>query len=393
MFKIKTLNEIAPEGLELLGNNYVISALPDPDGILVRSANLLDLPFPPELKAIARAGVGVNNIPLERCSSGGIVVFNTPGANANAVKEIVLAGLLIASREIIDSIAWTKSLIDQGSEIPKRVEAGKSDFTGPELKCKTIGVIGLGAVGVLVANAANSIGMTVLGYDPYISVDSAWGLSRSVKRALSYDEIFAEADYLSLHVPYVDETKHFINEKTLSKMKDGVRILNFARGELVDDTAMSLALETGKVAKYVTDFPNETVLKMKNVIAIPHLGASTPESEINCAMMAVREITDYLENGNIKNSVNFPECDMGYCRSDARIAINHQNIPGMVSAITTVLGEHKMNIASMQNMSKKAWAYTLVDVDGLISDEILNNLSAVVGVVKVRVIKGLQNQN
>lgn len=388
MFKIKTLNEIAPEGLELLSGSYAISTDDQPDGILVRSANLLEMPFPETLKAIARAGVGVNNVPIERCASHGVVVFNTPGANANAVKEIVLAGLLISSREITQSIQWTKGLLDKGKDIPKLVEAGKSNFTGPELKGKTMGVIGLGAVGVLVANAANSLGMVVLGYDPYISVDSAWGLSRSVKRALSYDELFAESDYLSIHVPYVDETKHLINEKTLAKMKDGVRVLNFARGELVDDKAMAHALESGKVAKYVTDFPNEAVLMMKNVIAIPHLGASTPESEINCAMMAVREITDYLEHGNIKNSVNFPDCDMGYCRSDARIAINHQNIPGMVSAITSVLGDHKLNIASMQNMSKKSWAYTLVDVDGLISDEIVSNLGKITGVVKVRVIKG-----
>jgi len=388
MFKIKTLNEIAPEGLQLLSGSYAISTDDQPDGILVRSANLLEMPFPETLKAIARAGVGVNNIPIERCASHGVVVFNTPGANANAVKEIVLAGLLISSREITQSIQWTKGLLEKGKDIPKLVEAGKSNFTGPELKGKTMGVIGLGAVGVLVANAANSLGMVVLGYDPYISVDSAWGLSRSVKRALSYDELFAESDYLSLHVPYVDETKHLVNEKTLAKMKDGVRVLNFARGELVEDKAVALALESGKVAKYVTDFPNEAVLTMKNVIAIPHLGASTPESEINCAMMAVREITDYLENGNIKNSVNFPDCDMGYCRSDARIAINHQNIPGMVSAITSVLGDHKLNIASMQNMSKKSWAYTLVDVDGLISDEIVSNLGKITGVVKVRVIKG-----
>jgi D-3-phosphoglycerate dehydrogenase len=388
MFKIKTLNEIAPEGLELLSGSYAISSDDQPDGILVRSANLLEMPFPDSLKAIARAGVGVNNIPIERCASHGVVVFNTPGANANAVKEIVLAGLLISSREIVESIQWTKGLLEKGKEIPKLVEAGKSNFTGPELKGKTLGVIGLGAVGVLVANAANSLGMVVLGYDPYISVDSAWGLSRSVRRSLSYDEIFAESDYLSIHVPYVDETKHLINDKTLAKMKTGIRILNFARGELVDDKAMAQALESGKVAKYVTDFPNEAVLGLKNVIAIPHLGASTPESEINCAMMAVREITDYLEHGNIKNSVNFPDCDMGYCRSDARIAINHQNIPGMVSALTSVLGEHKLNIASMQNMSKKSWAYTLVDVDGLISDEILSNLGKITGVVKVRVIKG-----
>jgi D-3-phosphoglycerate dehydrogenase / 2-oxoglutarate reductase len=389
MFKIKTLNEIAPEGLELLSSNYAISSLDDPDGILVRSANLLELNFESSLKAIARAGVGVNNVPIERAAQAGIVVFNTPGANANAVKEIVLAALLISSREIPASIEWAKSLLEKGKDIPKLVESGKSNFTGPELKGKTLGVIGLGAVGVLVANAANSLGMTVLGYDPYISVDSAWGLSRSVKRSLSYDEIFAASDYLTLHVPFVEETKNLINEKTIAKMKTGVRLLNFARGELVNDSAISEALDQGKVAKYVTDFPNEDVLKMKNTIAIPHLGASTPESEVNCAMMAVTEITDYLDNGNIKNSVNYPDCDMGHCRSDVRIAFNHQNIPGMVSAITSVLGDHQLNIASMQNMSKKAWAYTLVDVDGLISDEIVENLNKITGVVKVRVLKGL----
>jgi D-3-phosphoglycerate dehydrogenase / 2-oxoglutarate reductase len=389
MFKIKTLNEIAPEGLELLSSNYAITSLDDPDGILVRSANLLELNFESSLKAIARAGVGVNNVPLERAAQAGIVVFNTPGANANAVKEIVLAALLISSREIPASIEWAKSLLEKGKDIPKLVESGKSNFTGPELKGKTLGVIGLGAVGVLVANAANSLGMTVLGYDPYISVDSAWGLSRSVKRSLSYDEIFAASDYLTLHVPFVEETKNLINEKTIAKMKTGVRLLNFARGELVNDSAISEALDQGKVAKYVTDFPNEDVLKMKNTIAIPHLGASTPESEVNCAMMAVTEITDYLDNGNIKNSVNYPDCDMGHCRSDVRIAFNHQNIPGMVSAITSVLGDHQLNIASMQNMSKKAWAYTLVDVDGLISDEIVENLNKITGVVKVRVLKGL----
>ncbi len=389
MFKIKALNEIAPEGLILLSKDYEMTELEAADGILVRSANLLETDFEPSLKAISRAGVGVNNIPIERCSKAGIVVFNTPGANANAVKEIVLAALLMSSREIADSIEWTKSLLDKGKEIPKWVEAGKSKFVGPELKDKTIGVIGLGAVGVLVANAAQSLGMNVLGYDPYISVDNAWGLSRNIIRSLSYDEIFAASDYLTLHIPYIEDTKNFINEITISKMKDGVRICNFARGELVDDRAMALALDQGKVAKYVTDFPNEQVLRMKNAIAIPHLGASTPESEVNCAMMAVREMSDYLENGNIRNSINYPDCDMGQCRSDARLAIHHQNIPGMVSAITTILGEHQRNIAMMQNMSRKEWAYTMVDVEGEISEHIVDNLSKIEGVVKVRVIKGL----
>lgn len=390
MYTIKTINEIAHEGLKRLAPTFSLTK-GEADGILVRSANLLEAPFDPQLKAIARAGVGVNNIPLERCAEAGIVVFNTPGANANAVKEIVLAGLLLASRDIAASILWANALKPEGDEIPKLVEAGKSKFTGPELKGKTLGVIGLGAVGVLVANAAVGLDMQVLGYDPYISVASAWGLSRNVKRALSYDEIYKSADYITLHVPYVEETKQLINETSLAKMKKGVRILNFARGELVNDAAMAKALEDGKVAKYITDFPNEAVLAMKNTVAIPHLGASTPESEINCAIMAVDQLMDYLQNGNIKHSVNYPDCDMGLCTSDARIAVCHQNIPGMVATISSVLGQHHLNIAMMQNMSRKSWAYTLVDIDGLISDDIVSALSTVTGIVRVRVIKGLKD--
>ncbi len=390
MYTIKTINEIAHEGLKRLTPTFSLTK-GEADGMLVRSANLLETPFDPQLKAIARAGVGVNNIPLERCAEAGIVVFNTPGANANAVKEIVLAGLLLASRDIAASISWANALKPEGSEIPKLVEAGKSKFTGPELKGKTLGVIGLGAVGVLVANAAVGLDMQVLGYDPYISVASAWGLSRNVKRALSYDEIYKSADYITLHVPYVEETKQLINETSLAKMKKGVRILNFARGELVNDAAMAKALEDGKVAKYITDFPNEAVLAMKNTVAIPHLGASTPESEINCAIMAVDQLMDYLQNGNIKHSVNYPDCDMGLCTSDARIAVCHQNIPGMVATISSVLGQHHLNIAMMQNMSRKSWAYTLVDIDGLISDDIVSALTTVTGIVRVRVIKGLKD--
>ena len=389
MYTIKTINEIAHEGLKRLTPEFSLTK-GEADGLVVRSANLLETPFDASLKAIARAGVGVNNIPLERCAEAGIVVFNTPGANANAVKEIVLAGLLLASRDIAGSITWAQSLKPEGDEIPKLVEAGKSTFTGPELKGKTLGVIGLGAVGVLVANAAVGLDMQVLGYDPYISVASAWGLSRNVKRALSYDEIYKSADYITLHVPYVEETKQLINAIALAKMKKGVRILNFARGELVADSAIAKALEDGKVAKYVTDFPNPSVLAMKNAIAIPHLGASTPESEINCAIMAVDQLMDYLQNGNIKHAVNYPDCDMGLCTSDARIAVCHQNIPGMVATISSVLGQHALNIAMMQNMSRKNWAYTLVDIDGFISDDIVSALSQVSGIVRVRVIKGLK---
>lgn len=389
MYTLKTINDIAHEGLKRLSPEFSLTK-GEADGLLVRSANLLDTVFDPQLKAIARAGVGVNNIPLERCAEAGIVVFNTPGANANAVKEIVLAGLLLASRDIVASLDWVNTLKPEGTEIPQLVEAGKSKFTGPELKGKTLGVIGLGAVGVLVANAAVGLDMQVLGYDPYISVASAWGLSRNVKRAVSYEEIFKSSDYITLHVPYVEDTKHLINTASLAKMKKGVRLLNFARGELVDDVAIGKALEEGKVAKYVTDFPNEAVLSMKNSLAIPHLGASTPESEINCAIMAVDQLMDYLQHGNIKHSVNYPDCDMGIGTSDARISVCHQNIPGMVATISSVLGQHHLNIAMMQNMSRKNWAYTLVDLDGLISEEIVSALTLVNGIVRVRVIKGLK---
>jgi D-3-phosphoglycerate dehydrogenase len=384
MYKIKTMNEIAEEGLTLLTPNYEVTPQENVDAILVRSANMHTYAIDKEVKAIARAGVGVNNIPLEDYAEKGIVVFNTPGANANGVKELVIAGLMLASRDIIGSVDWTKTLSDLGEEIPKKVEAGKSNFTGPEVKDKTLGVVGLGAVGVLVSNAANALGMNVLGYDPYISVSSAWGLSRSVKRATSYDELYENCDYLTLHVPLVDATRNLINEDSIKKMKEGVRILNFARAELVDDAAMTQALEEGHIAKYITDFPNAATTHMKNCINIPHLGASTPESEINCAIMAVRQVMDYLENGNIKNAVNYPDCDMGVCRSDARITLNHKNIPNMVSQITSVMGSHNINIDTMQNMSKKAWAYTILDIEGEATPEILRALEAIEGVVKVR---------
>jgi len=385
MYKIKTLNEIAAEGLQLLTPRYSIDTGDTVDGVLVRSANMLTMEFDPRLKAIARAGVGVNNIPLEACAEKGIVVFNTPGANANGVKEAVIAGLMLASRDIVGAIDWAKTLIEE-EDVAKKVEAGKAQFTGPEIKGKTLGVIGLGAVGVLVANAANALGMTVLGYDPYISVASAWGLSRNVKRASSYDELYTQCDYLTLHIPLLDVTRGLINADSIAKMKDDIRILNFARAELVDDFAMTHALKDGRVAKYVTDFPNAMTLQMKNCISIPHLGASTPESEINCAIMAVHQLMDYLENGNIKNAVNYPDCEVGLCRSDARITINHKNIPNMVSQITSVMGQNHINIDTMQNMSKKAWAYTVLDVEGEITPEIIASLEAIEGVVRVRIL-------
>jgi len=393
MLKLKTLNEIAQEGMGLLSHHYTVVKTEDADAIILRSASMHDYAFSPELKSIARAGVGVNNIPLEACAQKGIVVFNTPGANANAVKELVLAALLMASRDVVGAMDWTRTLKDQGTQIAELVEKGKSNFTGPEIRGKTLGIIGLGAVGVLIANAASSLGMNVLGFDPYISIENAWGLSRRVVRANSYDQIFAEADYLTLHVPLVDATKGLINAASLKKMKTGVRVLNFSRAELVHDESMANALKSKKVSKYVTDFPNAATMAMENCIQIPHLGASTPESEINCAVMAVQQTMDYLETGSIKNSVNYPDCDCGALTSPARITLNHQNIPNMVGQITTILGTHQLNISGMQNMSRKDWAYTVLDVEGDVGQDVLIALSKIEGVAKVRVIEDIHQQS
>lgn len=391
MYKIKTLNKIDPDGLGLFDDKYTIvdenAADTDTTGIVLRSFKMHDYEMPESLVAIGRAGAGVNNIPIDKCSEQGIVVFNTPGANANGVKELVMAGLLLASRDIDGAIEWAKTLKGKGDEVPKLVEKGKSNFAGPEIKGKTLGVIGLGAIGALVANAASSLRMEVLGYDPFISVDSAWGLSRNVKKAASLEEIFANADYISVHVPLMDKTKGMINTETIAQMKDGVKILNFSRAGLINDEDMAKALESGKVGKYVTDFPNEKTLEMKNAICIPHLGASTPESEVNCAKMAVLQLRDYIENGNIKNSVNFPECDMGVCTTVARVIIIHKNIPNMVSQISTVFANSGINIADMLNKSKNEWAYTLLDVETEVTDDIVDQLKAIPEVVKVRVIK------
>lgn len=393
MHKIKTLNGIAQEGMDLLSSQYEVTKAEDVDAIILRSASMHEFVFPQLLKSIARAGVGVNNIPLEVCAHKGIVVFNTPGANANAVKELVLAALLMASRDVVGAIDWTRSLKEEGVHIAERVEKGKSNFTGPEIKGKTLGIIGLGAVGVLIANAASSLGMHVLGFDPYISIENAWGLSRRVVRANSYDQIFAEADYLTLHVPLVDATQGLINAVNLKKMKNGVRVLNFARAELVNDEDMAQALKTRKVSKYVTDFPNASTMNMEHCIQIPHLGASTPESEINCAVMAVQQTMDYLETGTIKNAVNYPDCECGALTSPSRITLNHQNIPNMVGQITSILGTHQMNIAGMQNMSKKDWAYTVLDIEGAVDQEVVEALSKIEGVVKVRVIQNIVQQS
>ncbi len=386
MFQIKTLNKIDQRGLNLFSDDYSIVEDGDVDGIVLRSFKMHDYPLNPNLKAIGRAGAGTNNVPVEKCLEEGIVVFNTPGANANGVKEVVIAGLLMCSRDIFGAIEWAKTLDGEGEAIPKLIEGGKSNFAGPEIKGKTIGIIGLGAIGVLVANACSSLGMNVLGYDPFISVDSAWSLSRTITQAKTTEEVYAKADYISVHVPLMDATKGLIGEESISEMKDGVKILNFSRAGLIDDAAMAKALESGKVGNYVTDFPNAQSLVMKNVIAIPHLGASTPESEVNCAVMAVEQMRDYLENGNIKNSVNFPNCDMGAATKGKRIGVIHKNIPNMVGQVTALLAAKNINITDMLNKSIGDLAYTMIDVGDDCTKELVGALADIQGIVKVRVI-------
>ena len=385
MFSIKTYNKISKIGLSEFDDKYTIGDdIENPDGAIVRSAALHDVEFPKSLKAIARAGAGTNNIPIDRCSKEGIVVFNTPGANANAVKELVIAGLLISSRRVISAIEWARTLKGQGDEVGKLVEKGKSAFAGPELKGKKLGVIGLGAIGVLVANAANSLGMKVLGYDPYLSVNSAWNLTQNAIHVLDINQIFEECDYITVHVPLNDATKGLINSKTIAKMKDGVRILNFARGGLVNSNDMIEALQSGKVAAYVVDFPSDEMLCVDGVIAIPHLGASTPESEDNCAKMAAAELIDYIENGNIVNSVNLPEISMPRS-SKTRVCVIHKNIPNMLNAITSIVSENGVNIENMLNKSRGEYAYTMLDV-AEIDNAVSEKIEAIDGVIKVRVI-------
>ncbi len=388
MFDILTLNKIASCGLDKFGaDNYTVSDTCDnPDGIILRSFSMHDMELGSNLEAVARARAGVNNIPIEKCTEKGIVVFNTPGANANAVKELVIAGLLLSSRNIVGGIEWAKTLHGKGAEVAKLVEKGKGQFVGPEIKGKTLGVIGLGAIGVMVANAAHNLGMEVIGYDPYMTIDAAWHLSRSIKKATDINDIYANCDYITLHVPANDSTTGMINSETLALMKDGVRILNFARGTLVNEAHMAVALEEGKVASYVVDFPSDAVLSMENVIAIPHLGASTPESEDNCAMMAADELKDYLENGNITNSVNFPNCEMAR-DGQTRVTIAHMNVPTMLSRFSTIMAEKQLNILHMLNKSKKENAYTIMDIDGDVTDDMIAEISAIDGVLGVRIIK------
>ncbi len=381
------LNAISHVGLDLFTEDYrKTEEMKDADAILVRSAAMHEMELPENLKVIARAGAGVNNIPLDKCAEKGIVVFNTPGANANGVKELVLAGLLLASRDIIGGVNWVQSE-RQNEDIAKMAEKEKKKFAGCELKGKKLGIIGLGAIGVLVANAAVNLDMEVYGYDPYISVDAAWKLSRNIKHINDVKEIYRECDYITIHVPLMDSTRKMIGAESIDMMKDGVVLLNFARDLLVDEDAVVSALKTGKVKRYVTDFPNPVTAGAKGTIVIPHLGASTAESEDNCAKMAVEELMDYLENGNIRNSVNYPNCDMGVCASASRIAINHKNIRNMISQFTALFGEEDINIDNMVNKSRGDYAYTLFDLAKPLSDELMKKIEAVEGVLKTRRIK------
>ena len=392
MYKIATLNNISPKGLILFDDNKyeVVDQIGESQGILVRSYKMHDMDLPDNLLAIARAGAGVNNIPLDECTKRGVVVFNTPGANANAVKELVIAGLLLSSRRIVHAIQWAESLKDENysdAELEALIEKEKSNFAGCEIKGRTLGVIGIGAIGVIVANAASALGMHVIGYDPFVSVRAALGLSRKVELTDSFDEILRKSDYITLHVPMMDATKGLLDKKAFSMVKKGVKVLNFARGPIVDEDAIIDAINSGIVDRYVTDFPNKKLLNTKRVINIPHLGASTPESEENCAIMAVEEMMDYLEHGNITNSVNFPDCTLGKCETIARIGVFHKNIPTMIAKITNTLGALNINISNMNNRSKGEFSYMLIDLDSEITAEDLATIEAIDGIISVRIIK------
>lgn len=384
MYQIQTLNKISKKGLAVLDSNYnCADEIENPDGIILRSYKMHDMELPKSLRAIARAGAGVNNIPIDKCTDAGIVVFNTPGANANAVKELVIAALLLSSRKIVQGIEWAKTLAGEGDAVGSLVEKGKSNFVGPEIEGKTLGVVGLGAIGVRVANAAHHLGMDVVGFDPYLSVDAAWHLTRFAHKANSLDEVLEKADYITIHVPSTPSTKGMFNSEAFANMKKGSRLLNFSRGDLVDETDVQEALENGTLAAYVTDFASEALLKNDKVICMPHLGASTPESEENCAVMAATEIKDFLENGNIKNSVNFPNCDMGKKTGD-RITILHKNVPSVIKKITDILDS--VNIANMLNKSKGDNAYTMIDIDGKCDTALTAAISEMPEVIKVTLL-------
>ena len=387
MYKVHCLNKISPIGTNLLTDQYQQTPdINEAEAVLVRSAAMHDMQFPKQLAAIARAGAGVNNIPLDRCAQEGIVVFNTPGANANGVKEMAICGMLLGSRDVVGGIEWVKSIKDEG-DVAKKVEKGKSQFAGNEIMNKSLGVIGLGAIGGPLANAAIALGMTVYGYDPYISIDAAWHLDSSIKPVKTLDEIYENCDIITVHVPLLDSTRKMINAEAMAKMKDGVILLNFARDALVDDDDLEAALKSGKVKRYITDFPNDKTAGMEGVVAIPHLGASTEESEDNCAKMAVRQLMDYMENGNITNSVNYPSCNMGVCTKAGRITVMHKNIPNTISRFTTVVSGHNINISDMLNRSKGEYAYTMLDLDEPTPASLAQMLESLDGVIRVRVIR------
>ena len=387
MFNYTCLNPIAGVGLDLLSDEYnKVDDIKDAQAVLVRSAAMHDMELPKTLEVVARAGAGVNNIPLDKCAEAGIVVFNTPGANANGVKELVFAGMLLAARDVVGGIEWVKG--EEGTaDVAKLAEKQKKNFAGSEIAGKKLGVIGLGAIGVKVANAATHLGMEVYGYDPYISVNAAWSLSRNVNHVNAVEEIYKNCDYITIHVPLLDSTKKMINAEAIAMMKPTTVVLNFARDLLVDEEAMVAALEEGKIAKYVSDFPNPTTVGKKGCIVTPHIGASTEESEDNCAVMAVKEIRDFLENGNITHSVNYPDCNMGECKSAGRLLLLHRNVKGMISSYTSILGDANINISDMTNKSRGDYACTLLDVDAPVTKEVEEKLQTLDGVLKVRIVK------
>ncbi|WP_279202226.1 phosphoglycerate dehydrogenase, partial [Intestinimonas butyriciproducens] len=388
MFRIKTLNQISPTGLSVLdASRFTVSdGVENGDGVLVRSADMQEYVFPPALRAIARAGAGTNNIPVDRCSESGIVVFNTPGANANAVKELAVCALMLASRDVVGGVEWVKAQARAGEDVAKVVEKGKSQFVGPEISGKNLGVIGLGAIGVQVANIATKLGMTVYGYDPFLSVDAALSLSRLVHHVTDLTAIYKNCDYITIHVPQTADTKGMLNAAAFDQMKTGVRVINLARGGLVADEDMIAALKSGKVARYVTDFPDNALTLVKNVVPIPHLGASSPESEENCALMAAQQLRDYLETGNIRNSVNLPTLEQDWS-GETRLCIIHRNVPNMLASITAALSRENVNVENMTNKSKGNYAYTIVDVSARVGDAVADEIRAISGVLRVRVLR------
>ena len=385
---IKLMNKIAKVGTDVFGAGYTVSdAVEAPDAIMVRSAKLHDMPINPELLAIARCGAGVNNIPVDKCAENGVVVFNTPGANANAVKELVICGLMLASRDITEGAEWAKTLVKtDDADVAKQVEKGKSKFAGCEIAGKRLGVIGLGAIGALVANAAHDLNMEVVGYDRFMTIDAAWRLSRKIEKAASMDEIFETCDYISVHIPSTPETRGMFNKETIAKMKDGVRILNFSRADLAVNEDIKEALASGKIARYVTDFPTEETVNVPGIIALPHLGASTEESEDNCAVMAVRQLAAFLENGNIRNSVNYPDTELPHT-GDARICVFHKNVPGVLNHLTAMISAQGINVENMINKSKKDYAYTILEISGQVPAGVAETISSMENVIRVNVLK------